>query len=137
MKTSSSRLDPLISAIAAVFTCASLLRMLPLLSITTPIDTGTSSRLKLRISCRTLFSNTSIQIGIRRGILDGVLVADIARHLMRDLLHLRQILRKEDLAAGGLRQRLQCPLCALRLATLLLAQQADAIDQHLALLRRL
>ena len=54
---------------------------------------------------------------------------------MGDLVDFANVLRKENLAAGGRAQRLERALRALRFPALFLAQQADAIDQDFALLR--
>src|SRR5580658_4807078 len=58
MNTSSCGLDALISSSAAAATLGRFSRMLPLLSIMIPIDTGTSSRLKIFSGCSTLSSYT-------------------------------------------------------------------------------
>src|SRR5206468_1614185 len=57
-KTSSSRFEALIKAMADASTRRRLVRMLPLLSTIRPIDTGTSSRRNFLIGCSTPFSNT-------------------------------------------------------------------------------
>ena len=57
-KTSSSGLESFTSATDAASTFARLSRMLPLLSITRPIETGTSSALKTLISWGAPFSVT-------------------------------------------------------------------------------
>src|ERR1035437_1197065 len=58
IKTSSCGFEALISSSAAAATFGRFSRMLPLLSMIMPIDTGTSSRLKIFSGCSTLFSNT-------------------------------------------------------------------------------
>src|SRR5882672_9320983 len=58
MKTSSCGFDALTRAIADASTLARLVRMLPLLSTISPIDTGTSSRRTVLMGCSTLFSKT-------------------------------------------------------------------------------
>src|SRR6266851_5259600 len=58
MKTSSCGFDALTRAIADASTLARLVRMLPLLSTISPIDTGTSSRRTFLMGCSTLFSKT-------------------------------------------------------------------------------
>src|ERR1022692_3984216 len=58
MKTSSSGLESLTSVSAAASTLARLSRMLPLLSMISPMETGTSSRRKTLIACAAPFSVT-------------------------------------------------------------------------------
>src|SRR5579859_6791191 len=58
MKTSSWGLEALTRSSDAAATLARLSRMLPLLSMTMPIDTGISSRRKILMVCSTLFSST-------------------------------------------------------------------------------
>src|SRR5579885_1386540 len=58
MKTSSCGFEAFTSASAAAATLARLSRMLPLLSIMMPIETGTSSRRKILMGCSTPFSKT-------------------------------------------------------------------------------
>src|SRR6266849_3874109 len=58
MKISSCGFDALTRAIADASTLARLVRMLPLLSTISPIDTGTSSRRTFLMGCSTLFSKT-------------------------------------------------------------------------------
>ena len=58
MNTSSWGLDAFTSASDAAFTLARLSRMLPLLSMTMPIETGTSGWVNALIGCSTPFSKT-------------------------------------------------------------------------------
>src|SRR5262249_22008865 len=76
--------------------------------------------------------------GLVRGrVLNGVLVADVARHDVGDALDLRNILGEERFAAGGGGEVGERPLGPLGFAPLLLAEQSYSVDQHLALLRGL
>ena len=58
MKTSSCGLESFTRSSAATATCSRLFRMLPLLSIISPSEISTSSRLNIFSGCRTPFSYT-------------------------------------------------------------------------------
>ena len=79
----------------------------------------------------------AIQSGVRGRIPDGVLVADVPRHLVRDAVHFGDVLRKECLAASGLGEGLQGALGPLGFAALFFTEQTHRINQDRALLRGL
>src|SRR5438270_10525537 len=60
-------------------------------------------------------------------VADGVLIADIVRHVLRDLIDFMQGAREEFHASGAVRVRTQSALVAL-LTRLVVAKDADGID---------
>src|SRR5438270_10954523 len=62
-------------------------------------------------------------------VADGVLIADIVRHVLRDLIDFTQVVREECHASGAFRERTQSALVAL-LARFVVAKDPDGIDDR-------
>src|ERR1700730_8056033 len=79
----------------------------------------------------------AIQSGIGRRVFDGLLIANVMRHLVRDAVDFGDVLGEKCLAAGRLGQSLQSALGALSLPAFFFAQQAYRVNQDAGLLGRL